>query len=270
MNNQANHAASRFEWSLQEEILRLTHQWPQIIASFLAGCILGWGISWLWPTPYQASLDLFISLNISNLQTEPTAAEYRNMYFGNFVEYRDWQMNTLHTLFFTDQIIDPTLSALQESDPYWEKISRPEFKQMLSARWRNVGRCRLSAEHEDAKHASQAVQAWSAVIVKETNLAIDQAQRLRTLEHAIQMIDQKLLTAGDDAPALYPEKAALTEGFFEALEKSLGLSSNLQVQPTTLDDPQTSRMRSSSLLMLISGFLGLILWFVYRIGRLAR
>ena len=37
-------------WTLREAIYTIFHNWPALLAFILVGCLLGWGLSYIWPS----------------------------------------------------------------------------------------------------------------------------------------------------------------------------------------------------------------------------
>jgi uncharacterized protein involved in exopolysaccharide biosynthesis len=50
-------------WNFRDEILAAAHRWYWVVASFLLGALLGWLVSFVWPAPYRATLNLYVGLN---------------------------------------------------------------------------------------------------------------------------------------------------------------------------------------------------------------
>ena len=75
-----------------------------------------------------------------------------------------------------DTVLDETLTRLRVVDPYWQNVTRQDLAEMLHVYWRNAGKWRLVAEHEDPLYAAQAVIAWQDVVVEKVHAAVAQAQ----------------------------------------------------------------------------------------------
>lgn len=186
-------ASATHEWSFRDEALAATHRWHLIVLFCLAGSLVGWLISLALPTPHRATKELFVGLNISRSADDRNAAEHAGLPFLNANDYKNWQMSSLNTVIYMDSVLDETLSRLRLVDPYWQNVSRQDLAKMLHVYWRNAGKWRLVAEHEDALRAAQAVVAWQDVVVEQVHAAVAQSQ--------------SALLLGDEWKAITDEKA---------------------------------------------------------------
>ena len=362
-------------WVLRAEIRQITHQWPQILVFCLVGCLLGWGISWLWPSEIRAVRELYVGLSINGLQTGRQTGEVAGLEFNDFVDYKNWQMDNLNSLIFTDAVLTNTLNQLKNLDPYWNQVKPAQLSLMLSAFWRSAGKWRLVAHSSTPQHASQAVTAWQQSILIEVDEGITAsrlAQELdiqrqayasslaQTLERQTALnqihkeldgrlqkirqlpqdrpldetsrwliwqtaavffttpeysrapensrppqaglgpawlplldsfpsisdpaskytawlcqylaaIDQEISLLQSQAGEMEAQNQELNRQYRQALDKSLGISANLVVQPIANleSEPSVNAVRPASLLMLVGGALGLIAWcasWLFRLG----
>jgi hypothetical protein len=169
-------------WSLRVEILRITHQWYVILAFMLVGVTLGWGSSALWPTPYRATLDLYVGLNAYRSPYDSYAASLAGQSFRMVDDYKNWQMSQLNEVVQTDAFIQETLDRLHAEDPYWDGISPKEFRDMVDLLWRNVGQWHLVVEAKDPDIAAQAVETWGRVIHEKVGTAIGHSRQVVALD----------------------------------------------------------------------------------------
>ena len=164
------------EWSFRDEALAATHRWYLIVLFCLVGALVGWLIALVLPSPHRATKELFVGLNISRSADDRNAIEHAGLPISSANDYKNWQMSSLNSVIFMDSFLDETLSRLRIVDPYWQNISRQDLAEMLHVYWRNAGKWRLVAEHEDAVYAAQAVIAWQDVIVEKVHAAVAEAQ----------------------------------------------------------------------------------------------
>ena len=363
------------DFSLRAEIRQIAHQWPQILVFCLVGCLLGWGSSWLWPTEVRAVRELYVGLSINGLQTGRQTGEVAGLEFNDFVDYKNWQMDNLNSLIFTDAVLTNTLNQLKNLDPYWNQVKPAQLSLMLSAFWRSAGKWRLVAHSSTPQHASQAVTAWqqsilievdegitasrlaqeldiqrqayasSLALTLERQTALNQIhkeldgrlQKIRQLpqdrpldetsrwliwqtaavffttpEYSrapensrppqaglgpawlplldsfpsisdpaskytawlcqyLAAIDQEISLLQSQAGEMEAQNQELNRQYRQALDKSLGISANLVVQPIANleSEPSVNAVRPASLLMLVGGALGLIAWcasWLFRLG----
>lgn len=186
-------ASATYEWSFRDEALAATHRWYLIVLVCLAGALVGWLFSLWWPSPHRATKELFVGLNVTRSADDRNAAERAGLPFANVNDYKNWQMSSLNSAIYMDGILDETLSRLRLVDPYWQGVGRQDLAGMLHVYWRNAGKWRLVAEHDDPLHAAQAVIAWQDVVVEQVHIAVAQAQNA--------------LLLGDELKSLTDEKA---------------------------------------------------------------
>lgn len=344
------------EWSLRDEIFHAAHRWPVFMLFCMVGALIGGALSLTLPSPFRATKELYIGLNIYTSNQNDHTAQFTGMQFINVDDYKNWQMANLNSLVYLDPVIDHTLDSLRDIDPYWESIDRIDLRNMLHVYWRNAGKWRLVAEHLEADHAQQAVIAWETAVVEHSQQAIEQSHQVIKLHIQMQAIAdqqaeilqqqsennslfrkfediQKLIdeSASDQIlepdvrqelwnrvsiAATQPEWLAILESFptqnFEvqayqswldqakqlsqiksdnldenaiafdknyallaekyatASEKSLGLSTSLNIEPITTELPQITQIRPIGLLLLIGTLLGVIVWLLFNLVQISQ
>ena len=173
-------------WSLREELYDIFHQWPLMILYFAAGCLLGWGASFLLPTSYRATSQIFVSLNPYRVYTDSNFVALAKPKYSNIDDYKNWQMAELESLVFLDEVLGKTLEELQRTDPYWERMDANQFGDMLDAEWRSAGAWSLIAQGSNPDLVERAVRAWSQVTLESVSDANQAALRAF-------MIDEELV-----------------------------------------------------------------------------
>ncbi|GAH27900.1 unnamed protein product, partial [marine sediment metagenome] len=174
------------EWSIRDEILNTTHQWPLIFSFCLVGILIGWGISIFWPTSYRVSKEIYVGINPYQALTDRSVSEHASVQFNNPDDYKNWQMANLNVLIQTDWMIDETLSSLQNQDDYWKGASREDLARMLKVNWRNAGKWRLVAESDDPSRAAQVLAVWHDTVIKNVQNAVGEAQNTLVLDTQLQ------------------------------------------------------------------------------------
>ncbi|MDI6693683.1 MAG: hypothetical protein QME21_01435 [Anaerolineales bacterium] len=164
------------EWSFRDEFLVATHRWYLIMLCCLLGSLAGWSVAMLWPSPVRVTKELFVGLNVYQSSNDRGAIQHAGLPFQNANDYKNWQMASLNTVIYMDSILDETLARLRTMDAYWQGVSREELAEMLHVYWRNAGKWRLVARHENQTYATQAVLAWQDVIVERVHFAVAEAQ----------------------------------------------------------------------------------------------
>ncbi|OGO39238.1 MAG: hypothetical protein A2W35_07660 [Chloroflexi bacterium RBG_16_57_11] len=169
------------EWSFRDEALAATHRWHLIVLFCLVGGLAGWLVSLVLPSPHRATKELFVGLNVFRSADDRNAVEHAGLPISSANDYKNWQMSSLNSVIFMDTVLDETLSRLRVVDPYWQNIGRQDLAEMLHVYWRNAGKWRLVAEHEDPVYAAQAVIAWQDVIVEKVHASVAHAQNAQLI-----------------------------------------------------------------------------------------
>lgn len=176
------------DWNLRTEILEITHRWPVIVLYILAGCLIGGLVAYLLPAPFQAERSLLVTYNA-------------DIYPRNPDDYKNWQMEQLNVFILSDEILQETLTRLQEQNPVWESTSLADLRSRLHVYWRNTGEWRLVADAPSAAQAQQLVQAWEQASLdkfsdaREASLSIlELSTRLDAISN--QLVDNKMRSAG--------------------------------------------------------------------------
>jgi uncharacterized coiled-coil protein SlyX len=182
---------------LRDAILIATHQWPVILAFCLAGCLLGWGVSMVWPSPYQATEELYVGLNVYRASQDTNAAAFAGGLPFNYIDdYKNWQMANLNALVEANDVTRETLDELRAANPYWLNVTREELAGKLHVYWRNVGKWRLVAEDPNPQRASQIASTWQRVVIKTLNHAVAEAQKTMDLDYQLQSLASKQTELG--------------------------------------------------------------------------
>lgn len=298
---QPSEALAGMEWSLRDELFAATHRWQVIVLCCLAGSLLGWLLSWIWPSPYQASKELFVGLNLSASTRTGLSIQPPSMPVTSANDYKNWQMASLNTVIFTDAVISETLDRLRTTDPYWNSINQGDLAAMLRVYWRNAGKWRLAAEHPSSLYAGQAVLAWETVVVEHVHRAVEQSQYAQQLDlqaqaamaslaetearlTALNTQRQRTQARGENTAALNDEIHAvaaqvqaqkqavetLSEQYHQAVSAGLGLAPELVVQKLSDRKLRSSSLRPTGQAMLIGAALGWIAWLLIWLARPAR
>ncbi len=176
------------DWSLRDEILSATQHWPWLTLFCLVGCLIGWLVSFIWPTPQRATTELYVGLNVYRSSEDANASEYAGIELVNANDYKNWQMASLNSLTTMDEVLQETLKRLQATDPYWNNVNPGFLANWLHVYWRNAGKWRLVAEHKSFQHASQAVTVWQDVVLEHVHAAVNESQRAMVLEFQLKSI----------------------------------------------------------------------------------
>ena len=190
-------------WVPSYELYQAAHHWQQIMLFCLAGSLIGLVLAVIWPSPYRATQELYVGLDMTNAPGEIQQQAAQGLQFANLNDYKNWQMANLNALILTDEILAETLRRLRQSDPAWEQANQQELAGMLKAYWRNAGKWHLVAEDSDAERAAQAVNTWQAVVVERVSVAVAAAQQLPLLQSQVQALNRERASLTGQAAALH-------------------------------------------------------------------
>lgn len=182
------------QWNLREEIYHSFHQWIYLAILAVVGAAAGWGLSYLWKTPYEAATQLFVSINAYRAYADPQFSALANQEYTNQDDYKNWQMAELDGLVVSGEFMDDTLERLRVKDAYWKGITKTTLRDMLRAEWRTAGKWKIIARHEEARRAAEASQAWAEAIVKKANKYVATSRYMM-------LIDIRMQQAARDAGA---------------------------------------------------------------------
>jgi len=286
------------EWSFREELFAAMHRWQIIVLFCLAGSLLGWLLSWVWPSPYQASKELFVGLNPSASTRTGLSIQPPNLPVASANDYKNWQMASLNTVIFTDAVISDTLTRLRFLDPYWNTVDQEGLAAMLRVYWRNAGKWRLAAEHPDPQRAADAVVVWETVVVERVHQAVEQSQAAQQLDLQLQAANtalaqtqanltsltlqrQQVANQGENAANLDDQIKAssakeaaqkksiqrLSDQYQQAVSAGLGLAPELVVQKLSDRKLRQTAVRPTGQAMLIGAALGWIAWLLLWLAR---
>jgi hypothetical protein len=179
------------EWSLREYILNLMHRWYVIAAFFLAGALLGWLASLLWPPLYRAHMDLYLGINAYRGPRDRYIVNVAQDELSSLDDYKNWQMEQVNILAFDDQFLADTLERLQAEDEYWDAKTTEDLYFNLHGSWRNAGRWHLTAEFGQQNASIQAVETWAQVIDERLSEAILHSRQVVILDTSmVAIVDQ--------------------------------------------------------------------------------
>jgi len=165
------------DWSVRDEIIRVTHYWPIPVIAFLIGSLVGWGLSYILPPAYQAEVELFVAYDDARKCRNPD-------------DCKNWQLEQTDALAKSQIVIEPTLSRLRAIDPFWEDVNPDQFAGMFDVLWRNTGKWRLVVRSNDPEKSKAAVEEWSQVFLEEYQAAQEHSLRLIDLNAQVRALNQ--------------------------------------------------------------------------------
>jgi hypothetical protein len=177
------------QWSLRTEILTITHRWPIIVVFILAGSLIGWGVSRIYPAPYQATSEFYVGLDVYRWSQDQNVLRFTGGVSFNYPDdYKNWQMANLNVIILTDDVKREVLRRLRERDSYWLDVSREQLGEMMEVYWRNAGKWRIVINNPQPQYAIQAVEIWQDVGIELIQTATFHARNTMLLDIELQSI----------------------------------------------------------------------------------
>jgi hypothetical protein len=168
------------EWELRKAILDLFHRWQWIILVFLAGALIGYGVSLLLPVQYRAEADLGVFYQSDAI-------------FRNVDDYKNWEMEQLQAVIFSDDILSLTQTELAKMDPFWVDKKPADIRSMLHVYWRNAGVWHLVATAPKPAYARQLVESWKKIILQHIGGALQDSAEWLRVNAELQMASRQKL-----------------------------------------------------------------------------
>ena len=185
----------RNTWTLREALYTIFHNWPLLIVFILIGSLLGWGLSYIWPSYYRASSQIYIGLNPYRKFSDTYFEALANPKYSNLDNYHYWQMSQLNSAIVMDSYLEATLEKLRQADPYWQTVTVADLRGMLNTEWRSSGTWSLIANHPNPLFAGQAASAWSDVVVEKVSQSVDAARETFRVDQQLQSNEDEHLRA---------------------------------------------------------------------------
>jgi hypothetical protein len=198
-------------WTLRDEIYNSLHRWPSMVVFFALGCILGWALSFLLPSSYRVTTQIYVGLNPYRAYSDSRWLALAKPKYSNIDDYKNWQMSELESAIYLDEILQETLEKLREDEPYWQQVDIQELRNILGAEWRSAGTWSLVAEASNPERAEQAVRAWSKIAVIRVEDAVQSAQQTAMIDEELQSVIDELLQVRTRKETLKTSQDALKE-----------------------------------------------------------
>ena len=192
----------------REFIIQMTHRWPILIGWLALGFIVGWLVSLVWPAPYQARVDLAISINTDAIYTNPD-------------DYKNSLLRQLNTFVLSDDVLETTLEELRTQDPKWSEFDVEYLRAATEPSWRDTGRWALLVQVDDATRADQIASAWRTAILNEIAVIAPHTRNLLSLDARMKDVAQSL--------RLFIQRESIlaqVEGAFLQIGQEIGLITN--------------------------------------------
>jgi hypothetical protein len=198
-------------WTLREALDTTFHNWPFILACIITGALIGWGLSFVWPSYYRASSNIYIGLNPYRKFSDTNFEALANPKYSNLDNYHYWQMSQLNSAIFMDSSLEATLDRLRQVDPYWQTVDPDQLRGMLETEWRSSGTWSLIANHRNSHFAQQAAKAWSEAVVELVVQAVTAARDTFRIDQKLQSNEDAILQATLRQRELYSVQNDLQE-----------------------------------------------------------
>ena len=170
-------------WKFRDELLKSLNQWYLILALILLGALIGFGISYLMPAPYQAVSDIYIGIDVervNHLEYIIPLAEEEPL---NLDDYKNWQLKQVADILSSDSVLNKTLSELRQANAVSDKLTLQDLRKAKDIYWYDTGTWRLEVVLPQKEQAVEVAEAWlkagygeleRLLAISKTGNAIDQ------------------------------------------------------------------------------------------------
>jgi len=216
-------------WNLQDETKRIINQWYLVLGFIVLGGLLGYAVTWFFPTPYRATSELYVGIDITRVNDMSYLIPLAEEEPLNLDDYKNWQLKQLSDILYSDQVLDAALENLREEDPVWDGYSRGDLRREIDIYWYDTGIWRLEVLHRDRDQAQMAVKAWLDAgyqRVSDLLIASEEAARL-----------DAELEINKAANAVLKQRSASLTVFQESTAEWLESYSGLDEDQALLEDP---------------------------------
>jgi hypothetical protein len=107
---------------------------------------------------------------------------------------------------------------------------------------------------------------WNAILGEQPSQGALPQAYMDWIDKSLAYLQNDITTIEENIASLQPVQTRLEEQYSEAADRSLGLSPNLEVE--SVERGPIERARPTGLLTLISGFIGLCLWLLFKLIRI--
>lgn len=262
-------------WHFRDEILRMTGQWQIVLAFILAGGLVGFVGTYLYPAPYRATAELYVGIDVIRVGEMEHVILLEKHEPLNLEDYKNWKLNQVANIVSSPLIVKKTLSELQAEDEYWKQVDAEALMDRMDIYWYDAGDWRLEVVHPQAEYAAQAVDVWRDVSYAHLEELLVHAERATALDAELQsantsigIVEERIasLEEGTDLEeaqeallSLTSKREKILEKYHAALDDSKGLSANIYLESNS-EVAQGERVRATGTVTLLSGGIGLLVW----------
>ena len=211
-------------WKIRDEILRSVSQWYLILAMIVAGGIIGYLVSYLVPSPYRATADIYVGIDVIRVNEMEHVIPLAEEEPLNLDDYKNWQLKQVADILTSSTVINGTLNALKSEDTAWDSISPADFRNALDIYWYDSGTWQLEATFPVEGQASAAIQTWKKIghehITKLLEISISAAE-----------LDNQLWSINTAIGSLKAKKASLNAFLTKSEKWEVRLESENNTSP---------------------------------------
>lgn len=147
-------------WNIRDEILRSASQWYLVLAFLVVGGLIGFGISAVIPSPYRATADLYIGIDVVRVNEMEHVIPLAEEEPLNLDDYKNWQLKQVADIVTSSMVVKETLNSLREQDSYWNEITLDELQSAMDIYWYDTGTWQMEVVLPQEDQAVTAVQTW--------------------------------------------------------------------------------------------------------------
>jgi len=172
-------------WKIRDEAIRSVSQWYLVLIFIVTGALIGFLIAYLVPSPMKATADLYIGIDVVRVNEMEHVIPIAKEEPLNLDDYKNWQLKQVADIITTNMVIDNTILALQDKDPYWNNITREDFHKAIDIYWYDSGIWQLEFVFDDGEMAAMAVETWLEIGHQKINELIAISESAASLDNQV-------------------------------------------------------------------------------------
>lgn len=200
-------------WRFREQLLWAIHRWYLILIFVSIGGLVGYLFGYLLPSPYQATANLYIGINIERVNDMEYLIPLAKEEPLNLDDYKNWQLKQVADIVFSKEVVQKTLNQLAAENSDWNDWSLEDFRKGLDVYWYDTGTWQLRTKFSDKEMALSSAETW-------LNVSHKKLSDLLLVSTDVAKFDAEIQTYNQAAGELIAEKIVF-ESYLDFLQTSL-------------------------------------------------
>lgn len=147
-------------WKVRDELLLSLNQWYLVIAFILCGALIGFGISYLIPAPYQAVSDIYIGIDVERVNQLEYIIPLAEEEPLNLDDYKNWQLKQVADILTSNNVLNQVLANLHKKGTAYDKFSLQDLRNAVDIYWYDTGTWRMEVVLSEDERAVEVLDTW--------------------------------------------------------------------------------------------------------------